>query len=87
MLLYGRMTEPFQFTAETNIQQALDLDGRVVEAFRRLGLKCIDRKNEMCVAAEVETLADAARFHEFSLETLLAELNRLRIVPKPPDAG
>ena len=54
------MEEPFRFTAETNIMQALESDKRVEEALKGLGLKCVDKANEMCVAAEVETLADAA---------------------------
>jgi len=54
------MTEPFLFTPRTNIQEALELDDRVVQALQSLGLKCVDRRGEMCVAAAVETLADAS---------------------------
>jgi len=83
------MSEAFRFTPETNIRFALEMDDRVPEAFRRLGLKCLDKRNEMCVAAEVETLADASRFHDIPLERILQELNTLQVVPKPappPDA-
>jgi hypothetical protein len=71
------MAERFRFEAGTNIQRALELGERVEEAFRRLGLKCVNTRNEMCVAAEVETLADAARYHDLDLERILSELNRL----------
>jgi hypothetical protein len=77
------MTEPFLFTGGTNIQEALELDDRVVEALRALGLKCVDRRDEMCVAAAVETLADASRYHAIPLARILAALNDLRIIPKP----
>jgi hypothetical protein len=83
------MSETFRFTGETNIRLALELDDRVAEAFRRLGLKCLDKRGELCVAADVETLADASRYHEVPLERILGELNALAVVPKPappPDA-
>ena len=63
--------ERFEFTSETNIQAALDLDPRVAEVFRKLGLKCVD-----CVAAEKETLRIGALYHEKELKEILAELNR-----------
>ena len=78
------MTPPLVFTAETNIAEAMEGDPRVVEAFRALGLRCPGRtpKREWCVAAEKETLADAALFHEMDLETILRALNELRIPGK-----
>lgn len=76
------MAEPFEFTAETNILKALELDPRVGEALRKLGLKCVDKRGEVCVAAEIETLADAARFHEMNLEDILAQLKRLNVTPR-----
>lgn len=77
-------SERFVFEAATNIQAALEADDRVVEALRKLGLKCVDRRNEMCVAAAVETLSDAADYHEIPLERILGELNRLDVRAKPP---
>ncbi|HZN61091.1 MAG TPA: hypothetical protein VFC90_01675 [Planctomycetota bacterium] len=79
------MTPPLVFTAETNIAEAMESDPRVVEAFRALGLRCPGRtpKREWCVAAEKETLADAALFHEMDLEPILRALNELRIPGKP----
>ena len=75
------MAEPFTFTRETRILEALELDPKKVgEALQRLGLKCVDAKGYWCAAVEVENLADAARFHDVPLETILAELNRLGIV-------
>lgn len=71
------MDEAGRFGAGTLIQQALQRGERVVGAFRRLGLKCVDRRGEACVAAEVETLADAARYHGLDLDVILNELNRL----------
>ena len=70
------MPEP-KYTAGTNIQSALEGDPRVLEVMKGLGLKCVDRRGEMCVAAAVETLADAALYHDVPLETILTELNRL----------
>jgi len=64
------------------VQEALQAGEPVVEAFRRLGLKCVDRRGEVCVAAEVETLADAARYHGIRLETILERLNAIP-VPRP----
>jgi hypothetical protein len=78
------MTEPFLFTARTNIQEALELDDRVVRALQSLGLKCVDRRNEMCVAAEVETLADASLYHNIPLDKILQTLNELGLPQKPP---
>jgi hypothetical protein len=75
------MTEPFLFTPRTNIQEALELDDRVVEALRGLGLKCV-LKDEMCVAAAVETLADAALYHDIPLDRILLTLNDLGIQRK-----
>lgn len=66
----------FVFTAETNIEQALELAPEVKEAFKRLGLKCVD-----CVASSVETLKHAALFHEKPLDEILRELNRLEVPP------
>lgn len=78
------MSDPFLFTPQTNIQTALELDDRVVQALQGLGLKCVDRHNEMCVAATVETLADAALYHDIPIERILSTLNALQIQPKPP---
>jgi len=76
--------EPFVFTAETNIADAMDLDPRVVEAFQALGLKCPGKPGrESCVAAEKETLAEAALYHERELEPILQALNELKIPRKP----
>ncbi len=76
--------EPFEFTASTGILQALDLDDRVAEVFRKLGMRCWPKRDaDWCVAAEKETLAEAALYHEMDLAKLLAELNALGI-PRPP---
>lgn len=74
----------FVFTARTNIADALELDPRVVEAFKALGLMCPGRtpKREWCVASEKETLADAALYHERDLAAILRALNDLGI-PNP----
>jgi len=79
------MSEPFLFTPRTNIQEALELDDRVVQALQSLGLKCVDRRSEMCVAAAVETLADASLYHDIPLDRILAALNGLGLVRKPSD--
>ncbi len=76
--------EPFAFTAETGIEKALDLDPRVVELFRKLGLHCWPAGDvDPCVACEKETLNEAALYHDMDLGRLLAELNALRIPPPP----
>ncbi len=74
----GEMTERFVFTAETNIQDALELDPRVAEVFRSLGLQCVD-----CVAAEKENLRIGALYHERDLRKILDELNRHGFVKHP----
>jgi len=75
----------FIFTAQTNIAEAMEMDARVVEAFRTLGLNCPGRtpKREWCVASEKETLADAAIYHERELAPILQALNELKIPRKP----
>lgn len=73
------MPAPFEFTPDTRIADALDLDPRVIEAMKSLGLKCVDRRGEMCVAAEVETLTDAARYHDVPLDRILGTLNGLGV--------
>lgn len=78
------MTESSRFTRETRILDALEQGEAVLEAFRRLGLKCIDRTGELCVAVEVETLAEASLYHEIPLDRILEELNRLDLPPKAP---
>jgi hypothetical protein len=77
------MSDPFLFTSQTNIQAALELDDRVVRALQEIGLKCVDRRNEMCVAAAVETLADAALYHDVPIDRILAALNGLHLERKP----
>jgi hypothetical protein len=76
---------PFVFTATTKISEAMELDPKVVEAFRSLGLMCPGRtpKREWCVAADKETLAEAALYHERELGTILRALNDLKIPGKP----
>ena len=78
------MSGVFVFTAQTNIAEAMELDPRVVEAFRSLGLMCPGRtpKREWCVASEKETLAEAALYHERDLAEILRTLNDLGI-PHP----
>lgn len=71
------MSRPFVFTADTNIEEALGLDPRVAETFRRLGLKCIE-----CAAAPVERLRHAALYHEKPLDEVLRALNELGIKEK-----
>jgi pyrrolidone-carboxylate peptidase len=78
------MGDPFVFEAGTCIQRALELDERVVEALKGLGLKCVDHRDEMCPAAAVETLADAARFHEIPLERILETLQALGLPARAP---
>ncbi len=78
------MSEVFLFTPATNIQEALEKDDRVVSALQGLGLKCVDKRNEMCVAAAVETLADAALYHDIALDKILSTLNALGIPLAPP---
>ncbi len=75
--------DPPRFEPGTNILKAIKAGEPVVQAFRRLGLKCVDKAGEECVAAEVETLADAARYHGIGLDAILDQLNRLPVVPKP----
>jgi hybrid cluster-associated redox disulfide protein len=72
------MTERFEFTPDTRIQDALEVDPRVPEIFKKFGWKCGD-----CVAAEKESLRIGALYHEKDLEELLRELNRHGF-PKPP---
>ena len=72
------------YAADTNIQKAIEGDPRVVDVLKRIGLKCIDRHGELCVAAEVETFADAALYHEIPLEKILGELDRLGPPPAAP---
>lgn len=86
MLEYIGMAEPFLFTPSTNIQEALELDDRVVQALQSLGLKCYDAKRgELCVAAAVETLADAALYHDLPLDRILERLNGLGVQRKPAE--
>lgn len=81
------MPEPFQFTADTNIEKALLMGERVEAALKALGLKCVDKREEMCPAAAVETLREASLYHDIPLERILAALNDLKIVPPPAPEG
>ncbi len=81
------MAEPFRFMPQTQIRQALEVDDRVLEAFKQLGLRCVDARGELCAAAEVETLADASRYHEVPLQKLLEVLNGLGVSPKAETGG
>lgn len=69
---------PSPFRPETNLQEALARAPEVAEAFKRLGLKCVD-----CVAAEKETFRHAALYHEKSLDEILKELNGLKLRDEP----
>ncbi len=76
------MAAPFEFTPETPLVDALELDpARVGEAMKRLGLKCGGKGGEWCAAVVVETLAHAALYHEVPIEKILSELNALGIKP------
>jgi hypothetical protein len=81
------MSEPFPFAPETRILEALESDDRVIEAFRRLGLKCLDSRGELCAAVEVETLRDASLYHQVPLKKILEELNRLGVVRRAQGEG
>lgn len=70
------------YTKDMNIFKAIEADGRVVDVLKKLGLKCVDRRGELCVAAEVENFGDAALYHEIPLEKILGELDRLGPPPK-----
>lgn len=65
------------YAADTNIAKAIEGDERIVEVLKKLGLKCVDRRGELCVAADVETFADAALYHEIPLDAILEALDRL----------
>lgn len=65
-------TERVEFTADTNLEEALSCAPEVRAAFEKLGLKCVE-----CVAAAVETLRHAALYHDKPLEEILRELNGL----------
>ena len=80
------MAEPFRFTAETNIEEALLLGEPVERAFKALGLKCVDADGEPCPAMAVETLREASLYHDIPLDRILATLNALGI-PAPPPPG
>ena len=73
------VSKPFHFKADTPIAVALELDPRVIEAMKSLGLKCVDKSGEMCVAADVETLTDASRYHDIPLDRILETLNALGV--------
>jgi hypothetical protein len=82
------MSEPFRFTPETSIEEALLLDERVGQTLRSLGLKCVDKRGDWCVAAMVETFREAALYHELPLDRILEALNALQILPRveaPPE--
>lgn len=84
----GESRRRFRFEADTNIAKALETDPRVAEAFRKLGLRCWRKGDEdYCVAAEKETLADAALFHEKDIEEILRELNALDVREPETPAG
>ncbi|MHC4607153.1 MAG: DUF1858 domain-containing protein [Planctomycetota bacterium] len=68
------MSKKFAFTGETRIEDALMKGARVLETFRRLGLKC-----EECAAAGAEDLRTAALYHEKPLDEILEALNDLGI--------
>ena len=76
------MSKAFLFKADTPIVVALDLDPSVIEAMKSLGLKCVNKRDEWCVAAEVETLNDAARYHDVPLDRILGTLNGLGVQAK-----
>lgn len=82
--------EPVRFTAESRIFEALMLGPEVRDVFRRLGLRCVHARErgletDYCVAAEKETLADAARYHDVDLQKILDALNALRARPLSPE--
>lgn len=70
-----------RLTPDTRIQDVLDLGEPMVEAFRRLGLKCPD-----CPAAAVETLRLAALYHGRDPQQVLDGLaESLRKMNRPAD--
>jgi hypothetical protein len=56
---------------------------KVADLFRSRGMHCWRKGDrEWCIAAEKETLGEAALFHEMDLEKFLADLNALEIPTK-----
>ena len=76
------MSKPFLFQADTPIAVALELDPGVIEAMKSLGLKCVSKSGEMCIAADIETMSDASRYHDIPLDRILETLNGLGIQAK-----
>ena len=76
------MSNPFLFKADTPIAVALEIDPGVLEAMKSMGLKCVTPDGEMCIAADVESLSDASRYHDVPLDRILKTLNELGIQAK-----
>ena len=79
-------SEFVKFTPEMSIIEALALGPEVREVFRRLGLKCVDRREQgtrtdYCVAAEKESLRLAGVYHDQDIRAIVNALNSLRVKP------
>ena len=58
-------------------------EAAVIEIFRNFGMRCWKKDDdEPCIATEVETLTEAALYHEMELGKLLDALNALKIPAK-----
>lgn len=60
-------------TEQTNLRELLESGPEIVEAFRKLGLKCPD-----CVAVDRETVRHAALYHEKDLRGIVDALEEAR---------
>ncbi len=58
-------------------------EAAVIEVFRNFGMRCWKKGDEEpCIATEVETLSEAALYHDMELGKLLEALNALNIPAK-----
>ncbi len=58
-------------------------EAAVIEVFRNFGMRCWKTGDEdPCIATEVETLDQAALYHDMTLDKLLEALNALKLPAK-----
>lgn len=60
-----------RITADSLVQQVIEDHPQIVATFNHHGLQCVG-----CYISPFHTIADCAREHDMSIESLLGDLNR-----------
>jgi hybrid cluster-associated redox disulfide protein len=65
------------FTKDMSLMEALQADPRARDVFAAYGMGCVG-----CMGVSMESIEDGAKMHGIDPDTVIAELNKLTLLPK-----